>query len=343
MAIYRLEAKIIGRKARDKAGIPIDGKQVSIVAKAAYRSGEKLKDERIDKTFNYQSRTQEVVHTEILPPDEIPDWLKLEQGSGAGNVRQQRQRLWNEIERVEKRVDSQLAREFIVSLPKELSKEQRIEIVRHWCRDEFVSKGFVVDFAIHRSRDGQNPHAHILCALRPIDADGFGKKPDMSGKFNGRGHAGLGAKSDLEVWRSSWENAVNGALEAAGRNERVDHRSLKERGIDREPEPKIGVAAMAMKRIGKFADLLNLKTVRRIRLENDVRPHHRDLSQVGEVGQIGLGGTWWERAEFVARREGERVKELLRDESSGSKWHEYAKTRAQQPETKKDVAQPDLR
>jgi hypothetical protein len=114
MAIYRLEAKIIGRRAKDKAGKPVPGKQVSVVAKAAYRSGQKLKDERMDKTYNYQSRTQEVVHHEVMAPDTAPAWLRPESAGGPKAGRELRQRLWNEVERAEKRSDSQLAREFII-------------------------------------------------------------------------------------------------------------------------------------------------------------------------------------------------------------------------------------
>jgi hypothetical protein len=93
MAIFRLEAKIIGRRAKNKAGKPIPGRTVSVVAKAAYRAGEKLHDERTDRTYNYRSRAQEVVHTEIVAPDDAPSWLSGPDGEAGGQ--NPRERLWN--------------------------------------------------------------------------------------------------------------------------------------------------------------------------------------------------------------------------------------------------------
>lgn len=292
MAIYRLETKIIGRQAKDAGGKPIVGKQVSIVAKAAYRSGNKLKDEARDQTFDYKSRAQEVVHSELLAPDNAPGWLKDTTGDARQNPTKQRdarERLWNTIEACEKRKDSQLARELVISLPKELDKNQQVEAIRDWCRQELVSKGFVVDFALHRSKDGKNPHAHVLATLRPVEGEGFGKKPDMAGKFNGRGAVGVAGKSDLETWRASWEKTANAALEKAGSEARIDHRALKDRGIERDPEPKIGVAATGMRRRGKVADPDQVQRARRVKLMNEVLPHARNLQRGGDAARNTAG------------------------------------------------------
>jgi ATP-dependent exoDNAse (exonuclease V) alpha subunit len=291
---YRLETKIIGRRAKGK-----DGKQVSVVAKAAYRSGQSLKDDRADKTFYYSSRTQEVAFSEIMAPDNAPDWLKgpvPDSNAGIRKQRDTREQLWNTIERVEKRKDSQLAREFIASLPRGLNREQQIELVRGWCQSEFTSKGLVVDLAVHKSKGGNNPHAHVLCTMRPVAGDGFGKKPDTSGMFNGRGAAGLGAKGELDNWRESWEKHVNTALEKAGRQERVDRRSIKDRGIDRAPEPKIGVAACAMQRRGVEADPKRFQLLRQVQVENDVRPFLRRLQKHGRTAKKPSRAIWLERS-----------------------------------------------
>jgi ATP-dependent exoDNAse (exonuclease V) alpha subunit len=302
---FRLETKIIGRKAKDRSGHAIPGRQSSVVAKAAYRSGQMLHDERAEKTFNYRSRTQEVAYSEILAPEIAPGWLKgesPESNAGTRKQRDTREKLWNTIERVEKRKDSQLAREFIASLPRGLNREQQIELVRAWCQSEFTSKGLVVDLAVHKSKGGNNPHAHILCTMRPATADGFGKKPDTSGKFNGRGAAGLGAKSELDNWRESWEKHVNASLEKAGRQERVDRRSLKDRGIDRAPEPKIGVAASAMKRRGVEADPKRFQLIRQVQVENEVRPFMRCLQKFGRTTKKPSRAIWLERsAAFLSR------------------------------------------
>ncbi|MEM7147488.1 MAG: MobA/MobL family protein [Verrucomicrobiota bacterium] len=296
MAIYRLEAKIIGRRAKDKAGKVIPGKQVSMLAKAAYRSGEKLKDEARDKSFNYTARSQEVVHTEILAPEGAPDWMheSREREAGTDIGRARRERLWNTIETVEKRKDSQLAREFVISLPIELNREQQIKAIRSWSEQELVSQGFVIDIALHRSKDGNNPHAHVLATMRPVEGDGFGKKPTNNGKFNGRGRAGLGAKQDLKFWRTSWEKVANDSLADAERKERIDHRSLKDQGIDRLPQPKIGPEATGMKKRGRVADPNKLQAVRRADMDNEVVAFRRDIKENGEVSQQGLGGQpWW--------------------------------------------------
>ena len=125
---------------------------------------------------------------------------------------------------------------------------------RLWCNKELVAKGFVVDFSVHRSKDGRNPRAHVLYTLRRIDEHGFGLKPSTEGKSYGRGAVGKGAISDLDHWRESWAKTENDALEAAGSASRFDHRSPVEQGIDRLPEPKIRVSAINMQRLGKLLD-----------------------------------------------------------------------------------------
>ena len=332
-AHYRLETRIVSRKTKDKKSQVMPGRQTSVVAKAAYRSGQSLKDERADKTFNYRSRTQEVAYSEILAPESAPDWLKgkaPETNGGTKKQRETRETLWNTIERVEKRKDSQLAREFIASLPRGLNREQQIELVQDWCQSEFVSKGFVVDLAIHKSKGGTNPHAHILITTRPITADGFGKKPDTAGKFNGRGAAGLGAKDELVGWRKSWCAAENFALEKAGRPERADHRSLKDRGIDRVPEPKIGVAASAMKRRGIEEDPKRFQLVRYIQVLNEMRPSLRRLHKHGRTAQKPGRAIWLEKSASFLSRFGEKTIGVLH--RAGDKWTNFLDSRRHPPE-----------
>jgi MobA/MobL family len=247
VALYRLEAKIIGRQSerKSKAGKPA---RVSVVAKAAYRSGEQLRDEQTGRVFNYRSRVQEVAHAEILAPQNAPAWAN------------DRGQLWNEVARAEKRKDAQLAREFILALPVELSERQQVELVRGWCRDALVSKGLIADFSLHRSHDGRNPHAHILATMRPFEGAAFGQKArDMN------------AKAVLVAQRKAWEAHCNAALEEAGSVARVDCRSLAARGIDRIPQPKIGVAATAMQRRGLVIDPDNVRKARWVGLENFAR------------------------------------------------------------------------
>ena len=146
--------------------------------------------------------------------------------------------------------------------------------------------------------------------------------------------------ADLELWRASWETAVHEALEAAGRTGRVDHRLPKDRGLDRDPEPKIGEDAMARKREGKLDDPHNLQSACHTSLENEVLPHLRQIEMCGEVQHIGHGDAWWQRLRFAARRLSRQMGEFVRDESSGFKWQDYVRFRSPGLEPKKEVVEP---
>lgn len=270
MAIYRLEAKIFSREKRGR----------SIIAAAAYRAGTKLRDAIQDKVFDYSRRMKGVVDTTILTPEGAPEW--------AGDSGQ----LWNTVEAGEKRKDAQLAREFILALPVELNSSDQFQTAVDWARRELVKLGMVAEVSLHHPRNGRNPHAHILCTMRKLEPEGFSTRKPR--EWN---EVGL-----LHHWRESWAEAVNSSLEKAGRPERVDHRSLRDRGIDAEPQPKIGVAATAMQREGKVADPERIQAVRRVKLMNEVRPLVKSIRSEGEIRQHGVGASWWERSiTFMAR------------------------------------------
>lgn len=246
MAIYHLSAKVISR-----AG----GR--SSVAAAAYRTAGRLRDDRQGLEHDY-SRKGGVVHSEIMAPENAPDWMR------------DRDQLWNAVEAVEKRRDAQLAREIEVALPRELDRGERLELLRGFVQREFVDRGMIADVAIHegKARDGHGqPHAHIMLTMRELTGEGFGQK-DRS----------WNAPDLLLGWRGAWARDANTALERAGRSERIDHRSLdaqraeaeqaveRARGggreelalerekkvveLSREPEPKIGPSANAQEKRG---------------------------------------------------------------------------------------------
>ena len=144
MAIYHCSIKLIGRSGGRSA-----------VASAAYRSGEKLLNEETGILHDF-TRKSGVVMSEILLPVNAPDRFH------------DRQTLWNEVQKVEKRSDAQLAREVEVALPNELTNAQQIECVRSYIKDNFTSKGMIADWALHDKGDG-NPHAHIMLSVREID------------------------------------------------------------------------------------------------------------------------------------------------------------------------------
>ena len=122
----------------------------SAVASAAYQSGERLFSE-YDQKQKYYSHKSEIVHTEImLPPHAPPAYAD-------------RNTLWNAAEAIEKQWNSQLARRIVLAIPREIPPEQHADLIRDYCREFFVSKGMIADFAIHDKGNG-NPHAHIPCA-----------------------------------------------------------------------------------------------------------------------------------------------------------------------------------
>jgi hypothetical protein len=151
----------------------------------------------------------------------------------------------------------------------------------------------------------------LLCSMRQIGPEGFGKKER---EWN--------ETVLLEDWRKSWENHCNSALEQAGFDERVDCRSLADQGIDREPQPKIGVVATAMERRG-------LETRRGIvagwhAFRERIRSAVKGIETVGEVPQTtdevphyGVGSSWWERAQAAFDYSVTTAREFLRSESSG--------------------------
>jgi ATP-dependent exoDNAse (exonuclease V) alpha subunit len=151
MAIYHLSVKIVKR-----------GSGRSAVAAAAYRAGEQLREERTGLTHDF-TRKQGVEHSEILAPTEAPGWVH------------DRLVLWNSVERIEKRRDAQLAREVELGLPIELDSFSQLALLRQFVQRDFVARGMVADFSIHRD-DPHNPHAHVLLTMRRVSKDGFGLK-----------------------------------------------------------------------------------------------------------------------------------------------------------------------
>ncbi|MFZ5746909.1 MAG: MobQ family relaxase [Pseudomonadota bacterium] len=220
----------------------------SVIAAAAYRAGEKLFDARQGMTHDY-SRRSGVEHTEILLPTDAPDWIR-----GLD-----REELWNQVDAAEKRKDAQTARELRIMIPRELDPPERIRVVREFVQRCFVDKGMVADVCWHNktASDGrEQPHAHVMLTMRHLTPEGFGLKsrhdwvPDPSGRTHPDGRPVM-IESNAESWNSAayyercredWEKTANRALERAGSSQRIDRRSLLERGIARMPEPALRLA-----------------------------------------------------------------------------------------------------
>ncbi|MDJ0977170.1 MAG: Ti-type conjugative transfer relaxase TraA [Erythrobacter sp.] len=211
MAIFHFSAKVIGRSSGRSA-----------VAAAAYRAGEQLHDERIDRTHDFTNKAG-VLHSEVMLP------------KGAPEAFTDRATLWNAVEAAEKRKDAQLAREVEFALPRELSKKDNIKLAREFVKAEFVEKGMIADLNVHWDigEDGKaKPHAHVMLTMREVTRDGFGAKVRDWNKT-----------ALIEQWRGRWADHVNRALAERDIDARIDHRSLEAQGIALEPQDKIGPAA----------------------------------------------------------------------------------------------------
>ena len=303
MAIYHLEAKVVGR-----------GAGRSAVAASAYLSCSRLYNDYDGIQHDY-TKKQGLVWQEVFLPEYAPqEW-------------QDREKLWNAVEEVETAKDSRLAREFVVALPIELSREQQIELLQDFIREQFVSDGMCADAAIHDT-DGHNPHAHILLTVRPLDErgkwqyktekeylcmrngeergftaaefksaqnDGWEKqypykvgkkKVDMTpsaaeaqeliradkhpkstryGRQNPISER-WNSEEQLVSWRVAWADVTNRYLESAGREERIDHRSNAARGLDEIPTIHEGVTVQALERKGIVSDRCEMN--RQIRADN---------------------------------------------------------------------------
>ena len=195
-----------------------------------------------------------VVHAELLLPERAPPEFSF------------RAALWNSVEKTEKQWNSQLARRIIMALPRELSQEDNIRLVRQYCQEQFVDKGMCCDFAIHDEGDG-NPHAHILLTMRALDENGKwlpkarkvydldenGERirlPSGNWKSHKENSVDWNEQSKAELWRHEWEVLQNQYLEAAGRSERVDMRSYERQGVEVAPTVHMGPAITNMERKG---------------------------------------------------------------------------------------------
>lgn len=245
MAIFHMNMNIISR-----------GKGQSATASAAYRSGEKLYSERYDKTSNYHREIKPDAF--ILSPKNAPEWTN------------NRERLWNEVEKIEKANSSQLAREFTVALPIELNNDEQKELIREYVQHNFVDEGMVADISIHRDKE-KNPHAHVMLTMRPfLDNGEWGKKATKKYKLDEKGNktyykngearsskkntTNWNNKSTFKNWRKKWAKYTNITLEKFGFSERITEKSFADLAIDKIPTIHEGHVARSMEENGKISE-----------------------------------------------------------------------------------------
>lgn len=238
----------------------IGRKDQSVMAAAAYNAGEKMYSERDHEWKHPHSSPERVVYREVMLPDNAP------------RAYADTQALWNAVDAAEKRVDAQTVRRMIIALPKELTYEQNLALIRDYCQREFVNRGMICDLYYHDEHDG-NPHVHLLLTLRAMDEHGrWLPKTRTEYVLDERGNRVKGKNGKwkrcnvdtvdwndhkyAEIWRHDWEVMQNAALEQAGREERIDMRSLERQGIeDRLPQQHLGPAVAAMEQKGAVTDI----------------------------------------------------------------------------------------
>ena len=238
----------------------------SAVAAAAYRAGEKLHSEYYGEDSDY-TRKGGVICSEILLPSHAPPEYA------------DRETLWNAVEKAERGKKAQLAYSFDIALQNEFSMQENIDLARQFLLDNFVSRGMVVDFAVHSpdKEDGgiSNPHFHVMCPIRPIEPDGrWGNKQrreyvldehgervlDEAGNyvFNAVPTTDWGKPETLEAWRQSWAELCNAMFAEKNLDCRIDHRSFARQGVDQIPTQHEGPTVRAMEAKGIRTDKGNL-------------------------------------------------------------------------------------
>lgn len=209
MAMYHFKNNVISR-----------AKNQNVVAKSAYNSASKLKDLTDESIKDYTKKSCD--YSEILIPKNAPNEYK------------DREYLWNKAAHVEKRKDSQLAREIILGLPTELDQEDNIELAKEFAKS-LSDEGMIVDLNIHKI-NSNNPHVHLLCSLRGIDDNGEFEPKRKGNTFIRDWNT---KEKNLE-WRKRWADIQNSHLEKHNFQDRVSHESYEKQGIDLEPTLKEG-------------------------------------------------------------------------------------------------------
>ena len=228
MGLYHFHVEVLsrstGRSATGAAAYQA-AERLEAVAYVAYQSGEKLHGVG-DKIIHDYTRKKGVVHKEIILPKDAPPEFK------------DRETLWNAVEKRERRDDSRLLREIDAALQTEFTLQENIALLREFVRENFVDKGMIADLAIHDKGDG-NPHVHIKLTLRDVTPEGFG---NVNRDWN--------KTAELVGWRKNWAGVNNRKFEEKGLETRIDHRSYRARGVDREPSIHLGAEAWALERRG---------------------------------------------------------------------------------------------
>jgi len=238
MAIYYLGMKSFGR-ARGKSGS-------RATSAAAYRAGERIRDERSGAVYDHRAR-RDVTHKEIILPSRL-----ARVGAELGWARE-RASLWNAVEHAERRKNSRVAREFTVGLPHELSPPQRMALARRFAQELSDRYRGAIDLVIHAPRgDPRNFHAHLLATTREIGISGLGAKTTLEISGRARHERGLPRwKEEVASIRERWAGLANEALRAAHVEARIEYRAFDARTVESVATPRLPLPAYHIERRGE--------------------------------------------------------------------------------------------
>ncbi|PLZ00195.1 hypothetical protein CY652_22385 [Burkholderia sp. WAC0059] len=222
MAQFHMSVKAIGRS---------EGR--SATAAAAYRSAERIVDDRTGEVHDYTHKRGVIATVLVLPSGAMPN----------------RAEFWNAVEQHHKRGDAVLAREFTLALPAEMNSTERQRLAFDYGRELSNRYGVAVDVALHepdKAGDQRNYHAHVLMSACTVAPDGtLGKKAVELDPIHCQ-RAKIENFAERE--RPRWADLHNERMAENGLSERIDHRTLEAQGINREPTQHLGPAAIGYER-----------------------------------------------------------------------------------------------
>ena len=306
MAIYHCSTKTVNRSSGRTA-----------VASSAYRSGEKLKDERTGLTHDF-TRKDGVAHSEIVSNLDIEI---------------DRSELWNLAEQSENRKDARTAREWVIALPDELDADQRKDLAREFTQSLVDRYGVIADLAIHEPSKGgndKNHHAHIMLTTRKaeLDADNKLTLTTKTGVVSNMGTT----QEDIKQIRETWADLANHALERAGYREKIDHRSYADQNNGLQATIHEGTSVTQLRRQGIDTEIS--------RYNDHVKQHNaqhlkQQQQRTDSVLQHGLnraeqGFEQWQKNQEAKRLEQERQAEIQRQQKLEQQQAERANRKASQ-------------
>ncbi|MBO8084279.1 MobA/MobL family protein [Streptococcus suis] len=259
----------------------------SVLAKAAYNARDKLRDEYYVKIHDY-SKKDDLVFSKIFLPEHIPKEFS------------NREYLWNSVEKIEKSKNSQLARNLLFTLPRELNEEDRIKLISEFIEENFTSKGMIADCNIHNpvaSDNEEQPHAHILLTLREIDEKGNWKPKSRkeyildengekiklkSGNYKSR-KVNLNDWNEpdkAKEWRENFSKKANEYLAKNNIDKRIDSRTFEEQGREELPQIHLGTSSYQMEKKGIQTERGNHNR-KIIALNVEVKKLKEEIAEIG--------------------------------------------------------------